>query len=73
MAIPAAAPAPTAVKEAVATAVTGRAIPLARKDDFTRSLQHALLFWQIPAFLLAGLLVFALPKVKPSSTVPGGA
>ena len=69
----AAAPAPTAVKEAVATAVTGRAIPLARKDDFTRSLQHALLFWQIPAFLLAGLLVFALPKVKPSSTVPGGA
>ena len=69
----AAAPAPTAVKDAVVTAVTGRAIPLARKDDFTRSLQHALLFWQIPAFLLAGLLVFALPKVKPSSTVPGGA
>jgi len=51
------------VKEAVATAVMGLAIPLARKDDFARSLQHALLFWQIPAFLLTGLLVFALPKV----------
>jgi hypothetical protein len=67
------APAPAAVKQAVAAAVTGDAVPLARKDDFTRSLQHTLLLWQIPAFLLTGLLVFALPKVKPSSTVPGGA
>jgi hypothetical protein len=69
----AAAPAPPPVKEAVAAAVTGRAVPLARKDDFTRSLQHTLLLWQVPAFLLTGLLVFALPKVKPSATVPGGA
>ncbi|HEX5296299.1 MAG TPA: hypothetical protein VFW50_04860 [Streptosporangiaceae bacterium] len=50
-------------------AVTGHAVPLARKDDFTRTL----LLWQIPAFLLTGLLVFALPKVKPTVTVPGGA
>lgn len=69
----AAAPAPAAVRQAVAAAVTGRAIPLARKDDFTRSLQRTLLLGQIPAFLLTGLLVFALPKVKPSSTIPGGA
>jgi hypothetical protein len=64
----AAAPAPPAVKEAVAAAVTGRAVPLARKDDFTRSLQHTLLLWQVAAFLLTGLLVFALPKVKPAAT-----
>src|SRR5581483_5145418 len=69
----AAAPAPAAVKQAVAAAITGDAVPLARKDDFTRSLQHTLLLWQIPAFLLTGLLVFALPKVRPASTVPGGA
>ena len=67
-----AAPAPASVKRAVAIAVIGRAVPLARKYDFTRSLQRTLLLWQIPAFLLAGLLVFALPKVKPSSTVPAG-
>jgi EmrB/QacA subfamily drug resistance transporter len=69
----AAAPAPTAVKEAVAAAVTGHAVPLARKDDITRSLQNTLLLWEIPAFLLTGLLVFALPKVRPSATIPGGA
>jgi EmrB/QacA subfamily drug resistance transporter len=69
----AAAPAPAAVKRAVTAAVAGRAVPLARKDDFTVSLQHTLLLWQIPAFLFTGLLVFALPKVKPTATVPGGA
>ena len=61
------------MKRAVAAAVAGRAVPLARKEDFTVSLQHTLLLWQIPAFLLTGLLVFALPKVKPTATVPGGA
>jgi hypothetical protein len=45
-------------------------VPLARKDDFTRSLQHTLLLWQVASFVLGGLLVFALPKVAPSSTVP---
>jgi EmrB/QacA subfamily drug resistance transporter len=69
----AAAPAPAAVKAAVAGAVTGRAVPLARKDDFTRSLQHTLLLWQVAAFSLCGLLVFALPKVKPTTTIPGPA
>ncbi len=67
----AAAPAPAAVKAAVASAVTAHALPLARKDDFSRSLQHTLLLWQVAAFLLSGLLVFALPKVKPSATLPG--
>ena len=28
---------------------------------------------QVAAFLLTGLLVLALPKVKPTTTVPGGA
>jgi EmrB/QacA subfamily drug resistance transporter len=69
----AAAPAPPAVKATVGTAVTGQALPLARKDDFTRGLQHTLLLWQIPAFALSGLLVFALPKVKPASTIPPAA
>ncbi|HEY5985155.1 MAG TPA: MFS transporter [Streptosporangiaceae bacterium] len=69
----AAAPAPPAIKARVASAVTGQAVPLARKDDFTRSLQHTLLLWQIPAFLFSGLLVFALPKVRPATTIPGGA
>ena len=69
----AAAPAPAAVKEAVVHAVARHAVPLARKDDFTRSLQHTLLLWQVPAFVLSALLVFALPKVKPSETIPGGA
>ncbi len=69
----AASPAPSLVKAHVARAVLTGAVPLARKDDFTRSLQHTLLLWQIPAFLLSGLLVFALPKVKPATALPGGA
>jgi EmrB/QacA subfamily drug resistance transporter len=67
------APFPPAVKAAVAAAVNERAVPLARKDDFTRSLQRTLLLWQVAAFSLCGLLVFALPKVKPDTTVPAAA
>jgi EmrB/QacA subfamily drug resistance transporter len=66
----AAAPIPAPVKAAVAAAVSERAVPLARKDDFTRSLQQTLLLWQVASFALCGLLVFALPKVAPSTTVP---
>jgi hypothetical protein len=66
----AAAPIPASVKAAVAAAVSERAVPLARKDDFSRSLQQTLLLWQVASFALCGLLVFALPKVAPSTTVP---
>lgn len=66
----AAAEIPASVKAAVASAVSERAVPLARKDDFTRSLQQTLLLWQVASFVLGGLLVFAVPKVAPSSTVP---
>lgn len=69
----AAAPAPVTVKTAVAAAVEDQAVPLARKDDFTRSLQRTLLLWQVAVFTLCALLVFALPKVKPSGTIPGAA
>lgn len=69
----AAAPVPAAVKTAVAAAVQDQAVPLARKDDFTRSLQHTLLLWQVAAFSLCGLLVFALPKVRPTTTIPAAA
>ena len=64
--------APAAVKAAVAAAVQDQAVPLARKDDFTTSLQHTLLLWQVAAFAVSGLLVLALPKVRPTTNIPGG-
>lgn len=66
----ASAPLPPPVKITVANAINNIAVPSARKDDFTRSLQHTLLFWQVPAFVISGLLVFALPKVRPTTTTP---
>ena len=60
----AAAPLPMQLKANIAGTINNKAVPLARKDDFTRSLQHTLLVWQIPLFIVSGLLVFALPKVK---------
>lgn len=66
----AAAPLPAPVKSSIAAAINNKAVPLARKDDFTRSLQHTLLVWQIPLFAFSGLLVFALPKVKGDITAP---
>jgi hypothetical protein len=64
-------PASPAVKQAITGAINGTAVPLARKDDFTRSLQNTLLLWYVPAFLACALLVLLLPKVKPTETVPG--
>lgn len=51
---------------------TGPRAPASRAQRGGAGL-HTLLLWQIPAFLLTGLLVLALPKVKPATTVPGGA
>ena len=64
------APLPVAMKAQIGAAINRRAVPLARKDDFTRSLQHTLLFWQIPLFISSGLLVFALQKVKTDGVMP---
>lgn len=65
----AASPAPASVKQEVQSAVLERAVPLARRHDFAHSLQQAL-FWHIGVFGASSLLVLALPKVRPTSTVP---
>jgi hypothetical protein len=69
----ASAPLPQRMKASLQAAV-GQATPVARKDDFTHSFQRTLLEWQVQIFTFCGLLVFALPKVKPttSSTPLGG-
>lgn len=64
-------PAPAEVKAKVRAAVLGKAMPEARKGDFSRSFQRALI-WQLGVFSLSFLLVLALPRVKVESTLPGG-
>lgn len=66
------APIPDEQRTLVRQAVLEKAAPEARKDDFSRSFQRSLL-WQVGVFGTAFLLVFALPKVKPASVLPGGA
>lgn len=66
----AAAPLPASLKADISAAINDNAVPLARKDDFTQSLQQTLLIWQIPLFVLSGLLVLALPKVRLSAATP---
>jgi len=68
----AASPAPATVKASVQHAVLDNAVPLARANDFTHSLETAL-YWQIGVFAASSLLVLALPKVKPTSTTPTAA
>lgn len=63
--------APAEVKAEVRTAVLDKAMPEARKGDFSRSFQQAL-FWQLGVFSLTFLLALALPRVKVESTLPGG-
>ncbi|MEE1931082.1 MFS transporter [Streptomyces sp. TRM 70351] len=65
-------PLPAQVKEDVRTAVLDTAAPEARKENFSSSFQGALL-WQLGVFTLCCLLVLALPKVKPTRVLPGGA
>ena len=59
----AAGPAPEAVKARVAAAVQRRAVPAARRADFTRSMRTTL-WWQVAVFALALLLSSRLPKVR---------
>ena len=65
----AASPAPAALKQEIQDAVLNRAVPSARAKDFTHAYQDGL-FWQIGVLSASGLLVLALPKVKPTSNVP---
>jgi EmrB/QacA subfamily drug resistance transporter len=65
----AASPAPPATKAAVGHAVQDRAAALARKHDFSRTLQQGL-GWQLGAFGATFLLVLALPKVRPDTDLP---
>jgi hypothetical protein len=67
-----AAAAPAPARSAVSRAVLGEALPQARENDFSRSLQEAL-GWQIGVFALSFLLVLALPRVRGTdiATVPG--
>jgi len=65
----AASPAPPALKQEIQDAVLNRAVPAARAKDFTHAYQDGL-FWQIGVLSASGLLVLALPKVKPTSSVP---
>jgi predicted MFS family arabinose efflux permease len=67
-----AARAPQAVRDAVQQAALGRAMPEARRHDFSRTLQQAL-SWQLGVFALSFLLVLALPRVRGTdvAAVPG--
>lgn len=65
-------PAPAEVKKKVESAVLNQAVPHARKKDFVHAFQDSL-FWQIGILVLCALLVLALPKVKPTSTIPAAA
>jgi EmrB/QacA subfamily drug resistance transporter len=67
-----AASAPAPLRDAVERATLGQALPQARENDFSRSLQQAL-GWQIGVFALSFLLVLALPRVRGTdiATVPG--
>lgn len=67
-----AAAAPAPVRDVVERATLGGALPQARRNDFSRSLQQAL-GWQIGVFALSFLLVLALPRVRGTdiATVPG--
>jgi hypothetical protein len=67
-----AAAAPAPARSAVERATLGEALPQARENDFSRSLQQAL-GWQIGVFALSFLLVLALPRVRGTdvAAVPG--
>ncbi|MGW0905795.1 MFS transporter [Streptomyces sp. NPDC002853] len=67
-------PAPQEVKDKVQTAVLEKAVPEARKTNFSESFEQVV-YWQIGCFGLSCLLVLALPKIRPEDVtdVPGGA
>lgn len=67
-------PLPAETKQKVQTAVLGKAVPEARKANFSDSFEQVV-YWQIGCFGLSCLLVLALPKVRPEDVqdVPGGA
>ena len=67
-----AAAAPAPVRNVVERATLGEALPQARRNDFSRSLQQAL-GWQVGVFALSFLLVLALPRVRGTdiATLPG--
>jgi EmrB/QacA subfamily drug resistance transporter len=64
-----ASPASAAVKQDIQNAVLDQAVPTARAKDFTHAYEQGL-FWQIGVFGASGLLVLALPKVKPTGNIP---
>jgi EmrB/QacA subfamily drug resistance transporter len=47
-----------------AALVNQTAVPLARRVDFLRSLERTVLLWHVIVFVVAGLLVFALPATR---------
>jgi hypothetical protein len=67
-------PLPAETKQKVRAAVLGRAVPEARKANFSDSFEQVV-YWQIGCFGLSCLLVLALPKIRPEDVqdVPGGA
>lgn len=65
------APLPDDTRQAVRAAVLDTALPEARKDDFTTSLQQVL-WWQLGVFAVSFVLVFWLPRVRDVSVLPGG-
>ncbi|NKQ25311.1 MFS transporter [Streptomyces galbus] len=67
-------PMPADVKHKVQNAVLAKAVPEARKANFSDSFEQVV-YWQIGCFGLSCLLVLALPKIRPEDVqdVPGGA
>lgn len=67
-------PAPQEVKDKVRAAVLEKAVPEARKTNFSESFEQVV-YWQIGCFGLSCLLVLALPRIRPEDVtdVPGGA
>ncbi|MFG2295719.1 MFS transporter [Streptomyces sp. NPDC048603] len=67
-------PAPQELKTKVQAAVLGKAVPEARKANFSDSFGQVV-YWQLGCFALSCLLVFLLPKIRPEDVadVPGGA
>jgi EmrB/QacA subfamily drug resistance transporter len=61
---------PADVRADLRGAVLGRALPKARKEDFSLSFQQAL-WWQFAIYAATALLVLALPKVKPGAVAIG--
>ncbi|WP_371526353.1 MFS transporter [Streptomyces sp. NBC_01283] len=67
-------PAPQEAKDKVRAAVLEKAVPEARRTNFSESFEQVV-YWQIGCFGPSCLLVLALPRIRPEDVtdVPGGA